>query len=135
MEVNIMGVRDDNMVEDSIATILTWLTITLLSLAVILCISLPLAIWQAFVLAKVWGWFAVPIFHIQPINLATAFSIALLLSIARPVSVPKKDASLKKSILSRIFQPAAILLVAYATHWCVLHHYLTLVYVFGGGAS
>lgn len=55
------------------------------NLAAIGCLSVIIvtpfaALWRAFVLMKLWAWFVVPAFGLQPISMITAFGLAVLIS-------------------------------------------------------
>lgn len=38
-------------------------------------------VWRAFVAMKLWGWFAVPAVHVEPISLGLAFGLMLVVEI------------------------------------------------------
>jgi hypothetical protein len=44
-------------------------------------LAIPAAIWNAFVLKMLWGWFVAPIFHLPTLTIPVAIGISLIVGI------------------------------------------------------
>lgn len=47
--------------------------------------------WRGFALSTIWGWFAVPIFHLSPLSIPQALGVSLLVGLFTYHHVPSKD--------------------------------------------
>lgn len=52
----------------------------LLFLCLSLVISIPITIWQGFVLTKLWAWFIVPVFGLPALGLVPAIGLAAVIT-------------------------------------------------------
>lgn len=73
-----------------------------------LVLSIPLAIWRAFVFAHFWRWFAVNALGLPPISTAQAFGLLTLLAFAT-----FKPRDLDGDVGEMLFRSAVYNLVAY----------------------
>lgn len=81
-------------------------------------------IWRGWVLCKLWEWFVVPTFHVDPLTLVQTIGLALLaFAIVRPADDPKEE---NKTLGERavyitckaLLNPAFILLMGWIVkHW------------------
>lgn len=46
-----------------------------------MALTIPLTIWEGFVISKLWLWFIVPVFALPVLSISTAIGIALVFSI------------------------------------------------------
>ena len=85
--------------------------------------------WRGFVLATLWGWFAVPIFNVAPITITMAIGLLLLIRIAiasdLKLNLPKKTGTepenkssgeLAEAFLKMYVFPLIILVLGYIVH-------------------
>jgi hypothetical protein len=90
-------------------TINKWLLIALTLLVV--C---PLGIaWSGFVISYLWLWFIVPIFHMPPLNVASAVGLALVVQTLRPARVASEEPNHAEAIGTAIVFPGWMLLVGW----------------------
>lgn len=77
---------------------------------------------KGWVLTYLWTWFAVPIFHVQPLNYLQAAGLAILATFLIGVTAPKPDTSREgvvHSFSQTFIGPLVVLLVGYLVHLCM----------------
>lgn len=79
-------------------------------------------LWRAFVAAKLWLWFAVPFFHVEPMSIAVAIGLSCLVStFIHTPSAGGKEKTTKESaweFASIFLSPLLVLFVG----WIALGH-------------
>ena len=87
------GDSNDNAVSEEpaglLSTIIGTVLITPIMTIVVLVVVLPLALYQAWVLTILWGWFVIPVFNVAPLQFGYAYGLLLILYLLNP-PVPKK---------------------------------------------
>lgn len=73
----------------------------------VLALGLPIALWQAYCLTIIWGWYAPP--SLGPMTMKLAFGLALVVSLLRLKAQGKHDADLSDKIGIAIIGPGLIL--------------------------
>ena len=70
-------------------------------------------IFKGYVLSILWGWFAVPIFHLPPLGIAQAIAVSLVVSMLTHQYIPTKDKDTWAPILTMVLWPALALFVGW----------------------
>ena len=91
----------------------------------VILVTVPLTMFQGFVLAKLWGWFAVPQFGVAPLRFAVAIGLSVLAHAMTSGSSPnyrnKATGQLLESEIdwcAAILSPAVTLFIGWIIHLC-----------------
>lgn len=82
------------------------------------------AAWNGFVFTKLWAWFVVPQFGVQPITLLMAIGLGLTFNLlAGHTDTPKRESTdsekfyiLLTTVITALLRPALGLLIGYIVH-------------------
>jgi len=77
---------------------------------VIACLA---ALWWGFAASVLWGWFAVPVFGLPPVNVPTATGLLLIFRLAQGAAPYQRDAGVEW-LVSLALNPAISLLFGWA---------------------
>ena len=78
--------------------------------------AVPVAIvFRGFVLTKLWSWFVVSTFQVEPISIAAAIGIAALLAMVthQEINVKEEEVSLSERLLKAFLVPLMMLAFGY----------------------
>lgn len=94
----------------------------LASLGCLSVVFIPFAvIWEAFVVAKIWLWFIVPAYELEPLSIPTTAGILLLVNILKARYTNKDTRSPRDVLIYTLslwwFAPGMYLLVAWIIKW------------------
>lgn len=87
-------------------------------------LAVPITMWQGFILAKLWLWFAVPIFGLAPLAFVPAMGLCVLIGflvshVPLKMGEPTPSELLTHQINSGFFVPGFSLLVGWLVHLCM----------------
>jgi len=68
-------------------------------------ILIPTILWNAFVLTKLWMWFAVPAFGLPSLGLASAYGLSLIVYLLRSTSGCKDEREWWVKLITPFFGP------------------------------
>ena len=85
--------------------------------------AIPLYFFSGWVLAKLWGWFVVPL-GVVPITLAWAVGLSVLVGLFRPVPVSRRDPETPFGtyLLSILINSFLLTLIAWVIGGIALHY-------------
>ena len=91
-------------------------------MAALTLILMPFAmLYKGFVVTILWGWFIVPHFEMEPLGIATAIGIVILLSLIKggDISLNKLDENKEfvKFLISSTLVPTMALFMGWAVTW------------------
>lgn len=71
--------------------------------------GLLVAVFAAFVVTKLWGWFIVPFFETKPLTIAYALGFSLIVSLYKGIKIDDKEKDLEHYVIITIIPPLALL--------------------------
>ncbi len=71
------------------------------------------ALLRGWALSIMWGWFAVPLFHLPPLGIAQAMGVSLVIGMLCHQYVPSKEGDAWTAVITVILSPFVVLLIGY----------------------
>lgn len=93
-------------------------------IAVIGVVSLPFALWRAYVITKLWTWFVLPTFHIPTPSVWMVYGLSVVYGLWTADSTVKKvkeETNWKSTLSMMACGPAISLLCGYLVYHYALH--------------
>jgi hypothetical protein len=99
----------------------------LIALALAALIITVSAVWEGFVLTKLWAWFVVTTFGLPILTLLPAIGVGLVIDLVTPRGKQTKDTrdegeQFEDAITYALFSPAIVLLVGWVVHSLMVQH-------------
>lgn len=94
--------------------------IALITIALVVAMTIPIALWFAFAATHLWAWFVVPAFHAPTLSVLQMWGICITFALMRPnVWANKVERDWPTSFTSIILGPALALGIGYVIrfHW------------------
>lgn len=78
------------------------------------------AAWYGFTLSVMWGWFIVPVFHVDPIRVPYAIGLAYIVQwLTHPTNKPDNDPELEHLLVMAIVRPLVLLFAGWVVTWFI----------------
>ncbi|OHA88118.1 MAG: hypothetical protein A2653_03045 [Candidatus Zambryskibacteria bacterium RIFCSPHIGHO2_01_FULL_43_25] len=84
-----------------------------------LLVSIPVIVFDGFVLSKLWGWFVVTQFDLPSLGVAQAVGISLIVSLLTYQIKNKSDEDSKPRAVRSVIESAAVAFTALVYGWVV----------------
>ena len=83
-------------------------------LVVFLIIYVPLVLWNAFVMTKIWSWLIIPAWHVDPISVSQAIGVSILVGmLTHKYENEKNNKEIGKQLIMKFVFSLLILVLSY----------------------
>jgi uncharacterized BrkB/YihY/UPF0761 family membrane protein len=90
--------------------------ITPLMLALIMLISVPISLFEAWIRSTLWNWFVAPYFHLNPIKISVMFMFGYIVTLFYPLIPQDKENKWYTLILGVVLVHLIALIFGYFIH-------------------
>lgn len=90
-----------------------------IAMIISILISIPITVWQGFVLTKLWAWFIVPVFALPALGLIPAIGLALVISLLTThIPATNEDVRLERLLVHQLVMGFVLPAFALLSGWC-----------------
>lgn len=86
-------------------------------------ITIPFALWDCYVLGRLWAWFVVPLFGLVQPSLWQFYGLFLVIAVFKRTAAKKEEPKVdwSSTMITYVLGPAMLLLAGYLVHHYALH--------------